>query len=409
VRSNTIADPGIQEKNLQIRHCAIKTAYAVPAPKDLENFSKNDLWLSSYYEFSKMPSSIQDVTSNYGQQMISRYGGLKKYILHQVLRGTFCFSFKRGYGCGDEWALEESKEYPVTVKFGPDFAGVTFGRIYKETSRHTFKSGKCQYCRPEVCYPNSTLKIWRCKNKISSWLWRPEEKEFTSGGSAEFNNNCKSNAPECNSEREETPSSQVGGEGRFYHADISSSTVVLIPMGFFKVDHPNEPSNSTEVVNKAEGILADSLLNKGGSDITSQSLGILLNHREDINWLYPGNVSRGKISLLSCNSTFTFGGELAIDVSDETYFPILAATQQFPNSTAEVTLTLSRPDKSEISISKPAVTKTDLVTVLWAEFDVREFYTNAVITEGMTAHIQINLKDKDQHTVGYLNETLRII
>ena len=54
-----------------------------------------------------------------------------------------------------------------------------------------------EYCHPEIGYPNSTLKEWKCKNRIARWKSETIEREFHSDSLGEIDKNCISNDPRC--------------------------------------------------------------------------------------------------------------------------------------------------------------------------------------------------------------------
>jgi RHS repeat-associated protein len=151
---------------------------------------------------------IRDITGSYKPEPYRPWSGLGFVVcqLKRAFGGTFCFPFGNGFGCGASLKVEKGQEIKVEGKLGgtlgkENVGGIsgelTIGVTYTSKVEWSYESGKCEYCRPTICFPNSQLVIWECDRSIALETWTTTHSDFKPGPQGEIHNNCTPNDPIC--------------------------------------------------------------------------------------------------------------------------------------------------------------------------------------------------------------------
>ncbi len=345
-----------------------------------------------------------DLSNTYAGQIKSRYLGLKEYTLKNFLKGTFCLSVGKKFGCGVEEGMSYQEEVSLQTKLGPDFANLNFGTKFVSDEKWSYRSKDCEYCDPEICYPDSTLKLWTCKNKIAFWKMETIEQEFETLSRGELNMNCIQNDPRCNCQTEISQSNSRGGKV----SDVSGTirSVVMTP-GKFTHEAGKIENMELSPMDQINFILTDCLFSMSELQKKNYALGIS-NPNGSVNWLYPSAKSQPQISLLSPNGMNRFIN--ATDITADNLFPVLAVTQHIPNyDSVEISITFIDPKGSDkLLVYSDKVEgdnvqiKKDLFLIIWKEIDLK--FAEVKIEKGTESSIEIKVKDLSGVTLTYLRE-----
>ena len=239
-----------------------------------------------------MPSDVINLSDSQSGETYSKFLGIKHYALQRFLKGEICFPFTReGFGCGAEVGMENGEEKSLVAKVGNEILGITLGTRFTSNIKWSYKSKDCEYCHPEICYPNSTLKEWKCKNRIARWKSETIEREFHSDSLGEIDKNCISNYPRCKCQEQSSIVTQQGQGGKVPSQFLDPvHSVIIIPVSFRQEQDSASSDDTTDVkrtlLDDASKSFSDSLLGTPESSKTPEMLGVL-EPTGYINWLYP--------------------------------------------------------------------------------------------------------------------------
>jgi hypothetical protein len=118
-----------------------------------------------------------------------------------------------------------------------------------------------------------------------------------------------------------------------------------------------------------------------------------------VNWVYPASTNNIGISFLSIDSLSLYGGGNPIISSRDQFLPVLAITSLTPDEVeSKATFHTNQPP---YKISQSLQIRTDLFTIIWTEFDLRQLMEDRnvqqILKDGKSidAYVNISLKKKD--------------
>jgi hypothetical protein len=350
-----------------------------------------------------MPSDIKDVTREYGPD-VQKPSPLVVCELKRVLSGTFCFPFGNGFGCGASSEVERGQEISLEAKLGAEGKGlsgeVTFGAKFTSSVKWSYTADKCEYCRPEICFPNSTLFIYECERFLSFWSWTTIDKIFEPGPQGEIRSNCTKNDPLCGCGKEQSSLPSAGG---LYQENNSGSYArVVTPTHFARRPGFNDPSDAVSTADAIAAVLED-LAPANLDPIRRQALGFV-DQTGSVNWVYPpAPAPAARVSLLTRRCADFLTGMGATQPSGP-FLPVLAVMQCAPNARAEARLSWSAPDGSPRQILQNAEVRTGLVTSIWTEFNL----SDEPLPPGATARLRLKITGPTGCVAGLVGDTFAV-
>ncbi len=352
-----------------------------------------------------MPEDIRDVTNQYNPPWWDAVNPL--WTVKKVSQGTFCFPFGSGFGCGEEKKITTGQEMNLSVNIGAEHSGVsggvTIGVKHSQNEEWSYKSKECEYCRPKICFPNSTLTIAESCTvlPVPPIVWCQTIEFFEPGPQGEIERNCTQNDPLCKCDKAQAALFFAPDTGGAVTRSPSPS-LVMMPTGFFQKSAEPLSLDTAQVAKQISDNLNSMWKKVHARSSDEVALGIL-NPSGDINWLYPASPSEGiSISILSRNAReYTPGGRPAW--IEGRYYQFIAATQCLPKAIAKVSMVLKDPDGDIKRIeSTPSVTS-GLSTIIASEFD----FGADGLEPGTQGLLEISLLSADDNCVlAFLSEEL---
>lgn len=354
-----------------------------------------------------MPTELQEIKQP-SPTTYSNYSRTKKAYLKKQLFGTVCFPIGIEFGCGRGETLEKDTQLDLKSELSPYDLRITLETPLKLKEPWSYNAQSCEWCNPEVCYGRSTVSILECHSKINLFAFGEIVPRFIPGSLGyHIEENCTGNDPRCNCDKDKLSEQVRKIEKHYRHYSTDTYNVIIIPVSFSR-NNTSGASSPAETADAAKKVLMDEPL----YDIDAPSgmnpvIGIL-NPSGNINWIYPAQgYSQGKLSLLSRNCIEFFSGGNSTFYLDKHFLPVLAATQPFPNSIAEASLTFSRQGKDFAELKNTAEVRTELFTIVWTEFDLNSAVSDGIsgIEDETRARLQIKLRNKnDNSVIGQLTE-----
>jgi hypothetical protein len=334
-----------------------------------------------------MPTDLKDSTGGRKGEVWGGFG--IGCILKQVLTGTVCFPLGSEFGCGTEKEIGVEKEESLELKLGGGKEGVgtielTIGTKTTKSEKWTAKSEKCEWCKPEVCFPDSRIETWTCSTVLTLYYHEYDKTYFYPGPTSEMRANCAEDREKCKCKEAGTTGVPREGEGpKSSTTNRAADSMLVRPVSLSRQDQvtPAPTAAGSEFASAYEGSPS-----RGSGGQTA--IGIV----EDgfpINWLYPANPDDPlRISLLSVSC----GGGRSQGVAAPfhgRFLPVLAAHRCEPQSIAEATVTVRAPDKPPRQIKRNLEVYGGLFSVLWTEFDLGQDGT----TFGTDIDLEIRVKN----------------
>jgi hypothetical protein len=319
-----------------------------------------------------MPTDLKDTT---GGRKGETWGGFGLgCILKQVLTGTVCFPLGSEFGCGTEKEIGVEKEQSVELKLGAGEEGVgsievTIGTKTTKSEKWTAHSEKCQWCKPEICFPNSSIETWTCYGVWTLYRHGYDKTYFYPGPTSELSANCEENKAKCKcTEQASTATTPREGEsgGRSESTNSALHTMLLRPVHFSR-ENQTAPSEAAATADAFASLYHEDLMHPRFAGRPS-AIGVA-ESGEAINWLHPATHEAVTISLLSTNCGDSRGSGVP-SVFHGRFLPVLAALPCVPKAKPEIVATITAPGKQPRRMTAAPQTRTGLFTLLWAEFDL---------------------------------------
>ena len=357
-----------------------------------------------------MPTNLEEIKCP-SSSIYTNYSETEKAYLKKSLIGTVCFPSGMEFGCGDPGNLDKGKIYNLKTTLSPYAPDLSLETQLELKGDWPSISDRCQWCSPEICYPESTVSILECHSKIKFWRSGTIKTVF-SGSRYNIKENCTQNDPRCNCDKSKLNEQTHRMEKQLQDFPNNNYAVVLIPVNFIRDENSNQPSSPIETADAAQKVLLDEPIYDvlGISEMTP-TIGVI-NPSRNINWLNPTHKSSHRqLSLLSRNCMDFVSSGTSTFYLKNNFLPVLAVTQSLPNSIAEASITLNKSGKDIAKHENTVEVRTGLFTILWTEFNI-DFILSDISKkeEGIKARLQIKLKDKnDGSIVGQLIENYTIL
>ena len=349
-----------------------------------------------------MPENIRDVTSQYKPPWYEAINPL--YTVKKVLQGTFCFPFGSGFGCGEAMEISQGEELSLEANIGAQSSGVSggvkIGAKFTQTVKWSYTSKKCEYCRPQVCFPNSTLTIAEVTTVAPPFWWTQTIEMFDPGPQGQIERNCTQNDPLCKCSGSETALHEPSPEGTAVTQGPPRS-VLMLPTGFGLKEDGGVAQSTT--LAQAVGDRVDKLWRTFHDGTSGDvSLGIL-DPTGEVNWLHPaGQEASNRLSLLSRNAKEYVAGGLPAAIMGR-YHTVVAIGPCGAGDEAEVTMTLANLDGDSKTIEAQPGVSHGVATIIAAQFD----FGADGLSPGTRAMLHIKLQHKDDPcSASFLTEEL---
>ncbi len=122
---------------------------------------------------------------------------LKVCVLQHYFIGTFCFPFGPEFGCGAGVSITQGESLSLSGKFGYGGAEVGASATFTASTAWSKTSQACEWCAPQVCYPDSVMEVWECEHFLDWYSWKSEFVRFRPGR-AQILPNCRIDREKCN-------------------------------------------------------------------------------------------------------------------------------------------------------------------------------------------------------------------
>ncbi len=185
-----------------------------------------------------MPSELKDTTGiRKGEEWGSFGIGC---TLKEELSGTVCFPLGSEFGCGTEKEIGVEKEDSLELKIGGGKEGVfsselTIGTKTTRSEKWTAKSEKCEWCKPELCFPDSRIETWTCSTVLTLYVHDYDKTYFFPGRRSELKANCAEDREKCKC-KEQTSAGHEHTGAMSSTKDSGMLCVVVRPMRFQRQD-----------------------------------------------------------------------------------------------------------------------------------------------------------------------------
>jgi hypothetical protein len=128
-----------------------------------------------------MPTDFRDTTGGRKGEVWAGFG--IRCILKQVLTGTVCSPLGSEFGCGSDREIGVEKEQSLGLKLGGGKEGVGMAEIRigtktTKSEKWTAKSERCEWCKPEVYFPDSRIETWTLFHRVDDLLSRLRQDLF---------------------------------------------------------------------------------------------------------------------------------------------------------------------------------------------------------------------------------------
>ena len=352
-----------------------------------------------------MPTELIDTT---GARKGEVWGGFGVgCTLKQVLTGTVCFPLGSEFGCGTDKEIGVEKEDSLELKLGGGKEGVgtielTIGTKTTKSEKWTAKSEKCEWCKPELCYPDSRIETWTCSTVLTLYYHDYDKTYFYPGPTSELKANCGEDRAKCKCKETAATTAPKEGEGpksSIYRG--AASSVLVRPRSLVRNDQTSPtPSDA--------GTAFASLYHE---DLSSPSFGAdgtafgIVEDGVPINWVYPSDKSEPmRISLLSINCGDGRSQGVAAPFHGR-FVPVLAAYRCEPNAIPEITATITKPGEApQQPIQQKPTVQSGLFSLVWTEFDLGK--TAAV---GTSINVEIKVKNAGGCVIGFATAAYQVL
>lgn len=389
-----------------------------------------------------MPTNLVDRSDDKAGEVWGGFG--MGCVLKHYYTGTVCFPAASEFGCGDEKEVGKEKEESLELKIGAESHGVgvdlTIGTKTTNTEKWTIKSKECQWCKPEICFPDSRIEVWTCSTALTFYYHDYDKTYFYPGPRSQNLSNCGPDREgKCGCKNEEVngaPSShRAAGEG----SSRAMRAMLITPISFDRMDQ--EPRMDSEnVPDEFASLYEQDVLSPrfGGAPY---AIGVST-EGEFVNWVYPAGgtdphvlslLSRGRNDLSAGGAPSPFRGR---------FLPVLAATRYAPDLRAYVSAKVTPPFRvleqpnrvsspppplprrrlttlkdqeqpNRVSPPPPAASetfdaearvKTGPFTLIWAEIDF-----GRSLEPGSTVDLQLKLTTRDNYVLTYTSRSYIVL
>jgi hypothetical protein len=353
-----------------------------------------------------MPTDLKDLTSE-------RTGETSGVGVRRVLKyhgkGTVCFPLGASFGCGTDKELGVEKEDSLELKLGGDFHGLglelTLGTKTTKTEKWTIKAEKCEWCKPEMCFPDSRLEVWNCQAIWTAYLHSFEKTSFYPGPTGEMHKNCRVDPQRCDCR--DALATFTGGNPA--SAELSAPVrpaAIATPVQFARTtDEPASDKGMAPVLELYQGAVNE--MRAAGE---TPAFGVA-NPDGSVNWIQPWEESAPPaISLLSRNCADPAPARAA-SVMQGRFLPLLAIAAPVPDASAVVSATVRRPEvphprmpEPEEITGQPTVLRMDHLTLIWHEFDFAE-----PLPHGTRINVRLALLSDEGRTLASLHQPYVVV
>lgn len=334
-----------------------------------------------------MPESFTDITDSFDAPW---YIDIDPYTsVAKVLQGTFCFPFGRGFGCGESYEHSNTEELSLSASVSAEKSGISggieIGIKHSEGDKWSYVSEKCEYCRPRICFPDSTLAIYEFRHSVV-FIPLPLTStitDFTPGPQGEIERNCTQNDPLCKCSEEQAAFFSEGGSTE---ASPALYSLLLTPTGW-RVDLDDPGEVDTGKLALVFGGILDAMFetfaNRPGR---RPELGIRTPRGETV-WL-TGRPSGPTIALLSRDACEYQAGRGPAWIRGKNHHAVFA-TGCDRKLEAQASLFIALPDGESKTFQAEIQESRGIATVIATHFDLGP----QAVPPGSRAILRLDLRD----------------
>src|ERR1700722_18093403 len=288
-----------------------------------------------------MPTELTDRTD---ERLGETWGNLvREGILKRFLSGTVCFPLDPHFGCGSDRTIGVEEEKSLEGKFIGSGFELTIGTKTTRREEWAVKSGPCQWCKPEICFPDSRVEVWTCSDAWSFYFYHYDRTYFFPGSTSELHSNCVINREKCQNCEEHDDGGLNRQNAWSQGSNVGLAAVIIEPTMLYRNSQESTKDYDPAQSRRMPAAVDHTVLTPR---ITSRAFTIgIKTPSEPINWLYPFSRPSDdrRISLLSSVSTnyptapLPFSGR---------FFPVLAVTQLAEGAKCEISISVTSPEGS---------------------------------------------------------------
>jgi hypothetical protein len=291
-------------------------------------------------------------------------------VLKSYLTGTVCFPLGAEFGCGSKKTVGVEKEQSIELKLGAEHEGIgldiTIGTKTTKKEEWEVEAKECDWCKPELCYPNSRVEVWTCSNVLTLYRYDYDKTYFYPGPTAEMRQNCRSDPQRCHCE--DTPH-HTAEPPPVHETGAQPHAATVIRSTTFARSEDSQPVDAPAAADSFAALFEDALAHP--SLIGGQGAVGFTDGRGPINWCYPcDEKAQPELTLMSrqCGDPGPSDGAALLPGR---FLPVLAVAPRLPQATASVTATLTTPTSPpQVVEAQPEVRTGSFTTVVFAELDL---------------------------------------
>jgi len=278
--------------------------------------------------------------------------------LREAISGRICFRIGTALECGGDYAFSQGESHTVTLSGGASASGAGVGVELAGSFSHqwtvgvtvTRKIGDCQSANPEVCFPDSTLKVFDCTYETLLTYSEGVEIEFEPGGTKSVvwnivdDPDCCPDAPRQQSAHASPRMTTVGRE---------AGTIVMVPGAFHLRDPLAVPEPAT--VEKMLGHQAERLEAASLGRGCTRNLGIV-DSRGEAAWIAgPEADPAGAVAFVSAGRR-AYAAESVTLLGEQETIPVIVAGSAQLGDAASVRVERVRPHAGSQTVAKTQMT-----------------------------------------------------
>jgi hypothetical protein len=356
-----------------------------------------------------METSYQDVTKDYirAGHGFQQPSPLVVCELLSAQKGTFCFPFGAGFGCGLELKLTAGAETTLMTQFWAGAVPVRATLDFKIAVEVAYKSHRCEYCRPKVCV-EALIFVWKCERFLGLWSWTTIDTNFVPSVQPLFLTNCTPNDPACNCPQR--VAMRIGGDG------VAREAFAMLDGGEAShaqaraIGGPPLPSTLVSTAGFAPAAGGKPLPADAVAEMASEHVERLVAEYGEGSVAVsrgPEAVSRifaspgqGPVQLSLLSRSATDGPRWRLNPALQR-LPVLAVAPAVAGARADVVVTADLGGKLPKQVfSGPAFAVTGRATTIWTDIDL----SDAALPAGTEGHMTLTLRDESKRPLATLTE-----
>jgi hypothetical protein len=330
--------------------------------------------------------------------------------------GTFCFDYSKGFGCGDDLGLEQMQKIVVDSVLDTETFKTKFGANFELPFKWSYRSKDCEYCRPEICFPESNLVTWKSVSKYIFWDCERLYSQFNQGTNVSIHKNCTQNDPACNCRGPTEIVSESTSNVKY--SIYPSNCLVINPIRM--TPRKDSDEKSTKDLFNVEDLFPP------GSNIHNIKFGVV-DPSGLINWLYPRVTPEHRISLISHNPMDSNEDKILSLPLHDNSIPVIALTQYIKDPRMKISLVQRNTSGSEQEVTSATLergemrssssadnsqsemfVRSKLFTIIMGHFRLAPSVAGSMKSKESEPELRILLMNSEGEAVSYLAQRIQI-